>query len=212
MQLVLKIISGLFLFASPWVLYWTLSQGDIKVASLTLVGWVIVRTIPILMSAKREQRRAALQLPAIALFFAALGWLSNNGTWLMVLPAATQATFGLTFLTSLEGTPLIEHFARMVKPDLSVPEQGHCRAWTRVWGYYLIALAAFGLVLAKFASLAVWTVYVGLVSYGLVGVLFAVEYIVRKLRFRDYGRNPLDWLLAKLFRPRSARPDQDKLS
>ncbi|MEO8846747.1 MAG: hypothetical protein ABI591_11880 [Kofleriaceae bacterium] len=202
MQLVLKIISGLFLFASPWVLYWTLSQGDIKVASLTLVAWVIVRTIPILMSAKREQRRAALQLPAIALLFAALGWLSHNGTWLMVLPAATQATFGVTFLTSLEGTPLIEHFARMVKPDLSVPEQAHCRAWTRVWGYYLIALAAFGLVLAKFASLAVWTIYVGLISYGMVGVLFGVEYFVRKLRFRDYGRNPLDWLLGKLFPPR----------
>ena len=162
---------------------------------------MIVRTIPILMSAKREQRRAALQLPAIALFFAALGWLLEQrhvadgaagrdaGDVRPDVPAARST-----------GTPLIEHFARMVKPDLSaagagpLPQRGPASG-----AIYLIALAAFGLVLAKFASLAVWTVYVGLVSYGLVGVLFAVEYVVRKLRFRDYGRNPLDWLLSKLF-------------
>jgi uncharacterized membrane protein len=198
-RVILKVLSGLFLFASPWVLYWTLSRGDIRVASLALVGWVIVRTIPIVLAAKREHVRAALTLPAIALVFATLGWLFDNGTWLMVLPAATQASFGLAFLRSLNKTPMIENFARMVKPELSDGEVAHCRAWTRIWGIYLILVALFGLVLAAWASLAVWTIYVGLVSYGLVGLLFAVEYVVRKYKFREYGRNPLDWLLSKLF-------------
>jgi hypothetical protein len=40
---------------------------------------------------------------------------------------------------------------------------------------------------------------VGVVTYVLVGVLFAIEYVVRKLQFRDYGRNPIDWLLSKVF-------------
>lgn len=199
MKTVLGIISALFIIASPWVLYWTLSQHQVGVAAITLIGWVIVRSIPVLVSARREQRAAALQLPAIALGFAFLGWLSNNGTWLLVLPSATQATFGLAFLRSLSGTPLIEHFARMVKPELSAPELAHCRRWTSIWGIYLIALAALGLVLARWATLATWTVYVGVISYVLVGVLFAVEYFIRKIRFRDYGRNPLDWLLRKLF-------------
>src|SRR4051794_13159847 len=110
MKTVLGVISALFIVASPWVLYWTLSQQRIDVAAAVLIGWVIVRTIPVLLSARREQRRAALQLPAIALGFAALGWLSGNGTWLLVLPSATQATFGLAFLRSLSGVPLIEHF------------------------------------------------------------------------------------------------------
>jgi uncharacterized membrane protein len=199
MKLVLRIISALFLLASPWVLYWTLSRQRVGVAALTLVGWVIIRTIPVLLSAQREQRAAALRLPAIALIFAVLGWLFDNHTLLMVLPSATQATFGLAFLRSLAGTPLIEHFARMVKPELTSAQQAHCRAWTRVWGIYLLVLAALGLVLARWATLTVWTAYVGVVSYVLVGVLFAVEYLIRKVRFRDYGRNPLDWLLSKLF-------------
>ncbi len=199
MQLVLKIISGLFIVASPWVLYWTLSQGDVTVAAITLIAWVIVRTIPVLLSAKKEQRAAALQLPAIALVFAVLGWIFDQGILLMILPSATQATFGLTFLRSLKTTPLIEHFARMVKTELSPGEQAHCRSWTRVWGFYLLVLAALGLVLAATVSLKIWTVYVGIVSYGLVGLLFSVEYVTRKLKFRDYGRNPLDWFLSKLF-------------
>ena len=204
MQAVLKIISALFIVASPWVLYWTLSQGDVTVAAITLIVWVIVRTIPVLLSAKKAQRVAALQLPAIALVFALLGWIFDQGLLLLVMPSATQAAFGLTFLRSLTSTPLIEHFARMVKPDLSPAEQVHCRRWTKVWGCYLLVLASIGLVLAASVSLAIWTIYVGLVSYGLVGVLFAIEYVVRKLTFRDYGRNPLDWTLSKLFpAPRS---------
>jgi uncharacterized membrane protein len=196
---VLGIISALFIVASPWVLYWTLSRHRVGVAAGTLIGWVIVRTIPVLISAKREQRVAALQLPAIALGFAFLGWASNNGTWLLILPSATQATFGLAFLRSLSGTPLIEHFARMMKSELSAAQQAHCRRWTAVWGIYLLVLAATGLGLARWAPLTVWTAYVGIVSYVLIGVLFAIEYVVRKTRFRDYGRNPLDWLLSKLF-------------
>jgi uncharacterized membrane protein len=199
MKTILGIISALFIVASPWVLYWTLSQQRVGVAAMALIGWVIIRTIPVLLSAKREQRAAALQLPAIALVFAFLGWISHDGTWLLVLPSATQATFGVVFLRSLSGTPLIEHFARMVKPELSSPERAHCRSWTRIWGVYLLVLAAGGLVLARWAPLTVWTVYVGVVSYVLVGALFAIEYLIRKIQFRDYGRNPLDWLLSKLF-------------
>jgi uncharacterized membrane protein len=199
MKTVFGVLSALFVVASPWVLYCTLSQQRIDVAAVALIGWVIVRTIPVVLAAKRDQRRAALQLPAIALGFAVLGWISHDGTWLLVLPSATQGTFGLAFLRSLSGVPLIEHFARMVKPELSPAELAHCRAWTRIWGIYLLALAAIGLGLACWAPLRVWTVYVGVVNYVLVGVLFAVEYLIRKIRFRDYGRNPLDWLLGKLF-------------
>ncbi|HMG22640.1 MAG TPA: hypothetical protein VK607_15005 [Kofleriaceae bacterium] len=199
MKAVMGVISALFILASPWVLYWTLSQQRVGVAAAVLIGWVVVRTIPVLISARREQRVAALQLPAIALVFVALGWISNNGTWLLVLPSATQATFGLAFLRSLSGTPLIEHFARMVKPELGPAQLAHCRRWTLIWGIYLLVLAAIGLGLARWATLSVWTAYVGVLSYVLIGALFAVEYVIRKIRFRDYGRNPLDWLLGKLF-------------
>jgi uncharacterized membrane protein len=205
MKLALRVLSALFLVASPWVLYWTLSRHEVGVAALTLVGWVILRTIPILLAADPAHRATALRLPLIALVFAILGWALDDGVWLMILPSATQATFGTAFLRSLAATPMIETFARMVKPELLPSEIAHCRQWTRIWGLYLLVLAAIGLALAEWASLKIWTAYVGVASYVLVGLLFAVEYIVRRLRFREYGRNPLDWVLARLFPPARSR-------
>lgn len=203
MKAVLGISSTLFIIASPFVLYWTLTHHDVAVAALTLLAWVALRTIPLVLSAKKAQRIAVLQLPALGLVFVLLGLFSNNGVWLLVLPSATQATFGLTFLRSLNTTPLIEHFARLVDPKLGEPQQAHCRRWTKYWGYYLIALSVIGLVVAVTCSLAVWTLYVGIGSYGFVGVLFAVEYVVRKVEFRDYHRrNPIDLVISVFAPPR----------
>lgn len=201
MKALLHVISALFLIASPWVLYWTLTHHRVEVAAAVLLAWVIIRSVPILATANAEHRAAALQLPAIALVFAALGWVFQDGVWLLVLPSATQATFGIAFLRTLKAVPLVEHFARMVKPELSAAQQAHCRTWTAIWGSCLIALAAVGLALALGASLVTWASYVGIVNYALVGLLFAIEYVIRKIRFRDYGRNPLDWVIAKVFPP-----------
>ncbi len=199
MKRALGLLSVLLFLASPWVLYLTLSQRRLDLAALMLVGWGILRAAPIVLAAERDHRWAALQLSLVALAFALLGWLLQDELWLLILPSATQASFALVFLRSLRTTPLIEHFARMVKKELSPPELAHCRRWTGLWAGYLFVLAAVGLALARWAALATWTLYVGLVNYLLIGALFGVEYLVRKIQFRDYGKNPIDLLLAKLF-------------
>lgn len=175
----MTVLSTVFLVLSPLVLYLTLSQDRVDLAAMALSIWVILRAIPTLVAAEPAQRAAALRLPAIALAFALLGWVFHRGWILLVLPSATQATIGVTFLRSLSGTPLVEHFARMVKPTLSPAEIAHCRAFTRVWGLYLVVLAAVGLAFAGFASLTAWTVYTGVVSYALIALLYATEYLSR---------------------------------
>ena len=179
LKAVMTVLSTVFVLLSPFVLYLTLSQDRVDLAALALAGWVILRALPTLIAAERDQRAAALRLPAIALGFALLGWILHRGWVFLILPSAIQATFGVTFLRSLSGTPLVEHFARMVKPTLSPAELAHCRAFTRVWGVYLLVLAAVGLVVTRFASLAVWTLYTGVMSYALIALLYAVEFLSR---------------------------------
>ncbi len=74
---------------------------------------------------------------------------------------------------------VIETFARLRHPNL--PEQGvnYTRKVTLVWCVFFILNASISLYTAVCTSVEVWTIYNGLVSYILIGILFTVEFIVR---------------------------------
>ena len=56
--------------------------------------------------------------------------------------------------------------------------------------------------LALYAPVSLWALYTGLIAYVLIGALAAGEYLVRKLRFRDYGLRLHDRLIMRVFPPR----------
>ena len=109
---------------------------------------------------------------------------------MLALPVLISAALLVTFSVSLvRGMPMIERFARMQNPDLPPDHAVHCRQVTWVWcGFFVIngAIAAF---LAVRGPLELWTLYSGLIAYVLMGVLFAIEYIVRRFRFRHEERS-----------------------
>src|SRR5207247_455361 len=56
--------------------------------------------------------------------------------------------------------------------------------------------------LALGATLAWWTFYTGVVSYALLGILFAAELVYRYWRFRPYDGSLTDPLFRGIFPPR----------
>ena len=54
------------------------------------------------------------------------------------------------------------------------------------------------LQLALAAPQTVWALYTGAISYVLMAIVFAVEYLVRKARFGRYGTGFLDRVLARV--------------
>ena len=72
----------------------------------------------------------------------------------------------------------------------------YCRSVTLVWCAFFVVNGAAAALLAAFAPRGWWAGYTGVVSYVLVGALFAAEYVVRKARFGRFGRGPVDRLLA----------------
>lgn len=118
----------------------------------------------------------------------------------LLVPVAVNAGLLLAFGSTLwRGPPMIERFARMQVDDLDEAELRWCRGWTWGWSLFFVLNGGTALVLALRANLEAWTTYNGLVAYTLIGMLFGVEYVVRKHRFGRLGEHLLDRLLRRLF-------------
>jgi uncharacterized membrane protein len=88
------------------------------------------------------------------------------------------------FAYSLAYPPsVVERIARMQEPDLPDAAIGYTRRVTQVWCVFFIFNGAVALATALYATPAVWSLYNGVIAYGLMGTLFGIEYLVR-LRFR----------------------------
>ena len=204
---VFNAMSWALALASPFVLYFAITYARIEDAAALLLGFALLKAIPAFLGAKRDQRMAALRLPAVAVVSATVGVVSRDPRALLLLPSASQLAFAAVFLSSLRGMPLVEHFARMKAPALNKAQIRYCRTVTIIWGVTLCFAAAIGLVLAFWAPLAVWAAFTGIGSYVLIAVLFSGELVVRKIRFREYGSGPLDRLMATFIPPRATTKD-----
>lgn len=138
----------------------------------------------LLLTALRCRHAAASPrelVPPLALAAtAALTFLLDAPGLMLALPVAINLALLAVFGSSLyRGVPLVESLARLQRVDLTDAETLYCRRVTVVWCVFFVGNASIAAILALFAPLPWWTLYTGLISYGLVATLFAVEYSVR---------------------------------
>jgi uncharacterized membrane protein len=201
------LVSGLFVAVSPLVLYLAVTRLPVVAAALVIAAWIALRTLPAAMAASSpEQRRAVIQLPAIAIGFSLLGACTQRRALLLLIPSFTQAGLAWAFARTLRSkTPLVEQFARMKKANLEPAEVTYCRTVTLVWAVYLGACALVGIALATYAPPKIWAAYTGVGTYLLVAALFAVEFVIRTIRFRSADGNVFDRTLFRFY-PRQKPP------
>ncbi|MEQ8266967.1 MAG: hypothetical protein RH982_07215 [Parvibaculum sp.] len=127
-----------------------------------------------------------LSLIAVAVAVLAVGSVAPALAALLY-PVFMSATLFVAFAVTLFRPPsMIERFARIMEPDLDARGVRYTRKVTMVWiGFFALnGLIAFWTVLH--GDLFYWGLYNGLVSYLLAGLLFAVEFLVRR-RVRARG-------------------------
>ena len=139
---------------------------------------------------------AAARLPAMKVSLAAR-WsacaalvLAAGAVWanallpLKLYPVLVNAAFLAAFAYSLASPPsMIERMARLTEPDLPPAAIAYTRVVTQVWCGFFVVNGSIALGTAIWASPAVWSLYNGVIAYGLMGLLFAGEYLVR-IRFK----------------------------
>lgn len=180
-----RIVLGLVFVAYPVIVWLGLRDGSPRRVALVLLCVML----PLAAWRLRRSNRAALRgvafVPLVSIAVLSLSAALDAADLLLAVPVLINSIFCLLFASSLRRgvMPLIERFARLQEAHLSPAQQAWCRLWTVIWSVFLAANAITALVLALAAPLAWWATYNGLIAYVLMGILFAVEWTLRRRRF-----------------------------
>lgn len=193
----LSAIGGVLALTYPLVVYLVLDRyGPQALAILVLVTFLSL----LVLGARRAgaDRRGRLLVPLVAVGLAAASLALREVGLVLLVPVALNAMLGATFAATLfSGPPMIERFARLQHPDLTEPEVAWCRLWTVIWSAFFALNVVLVSWLAFAAPLSWWVAYTGGIAYILMGVLFLVEYLARRLRFQRPGGDGLDRLFGR---------------
>jgi uncharacterized membrane protein len=119
-----------------------------------------------------------------ALALAAAAVAGNAVLPLKLYPVVVNAALLAAFGYSLGKPPsMVERLARLRESDLPPAAIGYTRRVTQVWCVFFAFNGAIAMGTALYASEAVWSLYTGVVSYLLMGLLFGGEYLLR-MRFK----------------------------
>lgn len=205
--LIVAIVNGTLIGLYPVAVWVGLSYLSTRAVGLIVIAFVVPLLALRLRRADRTTFWAILRIPLAILGLVSLGIVLDDARYVLAMPVLVNVVLLATFGASLApgAMPMIERFARMRAPDLDAARQAHCRQFTWVWSVFFVVNGATAAGLAVAAPLAWWATYTGLVAYGLMGLLFALEYVVRKARFRELGGGLHDRLLARLLPPARSR-------
>ena len=87
----------------------------------------------------------------------------------------------LAFAASLFGTPVAEAVARKLSKE-PLPDAGirYCRKVTVAWCIFFIANGGVAAATVLSGNRAAWLLWNGCLSYGAIGLMMGIEYLVRR--------------------------------
>ncbi|MSQ84005.1 MAG: hypothetical protein EXR77_14170 [Myxococcales bacterium] len=185
-------VAGILLVAGsiayPLTLWWGIQHLPVQQVGALALVLILTLAAARVWRTPKGQRWIILQPPLTAAALIGLGIALDDARLMMALPTVVNITFLLSFAQSLRSIPLVERYARLVHPDLWPDEVAYCRSTTVVWCAFFAANALIATVLAIWAPFSWWATFTGLLSYALVGGLFAIEYGVRTFKFGSRRR------------------------
>lgn len=175
--------------AYPVIVYIGLEHFDTRIVALLIIGLAatrlfLVRSSTVLPAALPQGKLVVYGL----LFFGILTLMSNVATLLRYYPVVMNVLmFGLFFGSLLRPPTVIETIARIGTPDL--PEAGvrYTRKVTIVWCGFFAFNGSMALYTSIGSSLELWAAYNSVISYSIMGILFAGEYLIRRVVQRRNG-------------------------
>lgn len=206
--------SGLAGLAYPLIVWTGLTFMPPRSVSLMLFALVSIRVVVGKRVANTagvtpHGRRLLAPLVLVSLILL-ISAATNDPTGVLLIPVFISAALLVSFAASLLRPPtVVEAIARIQTGELPPAEVPYCRFVTKVWCVFFVVNGTIAGSLAAIGTLEAWTLYCGLISYAMVGLLFAGERTYRAWRFRRYQGGPVDALLKRIF-PADSEPEKPR--
>ncbi|MGJ8667947.1 MAG: hypothetical protein ACSHXK_00550 [Oceanococcus sp.] len=194
-----------------WILYPLL----VHAAVITDSNWLQAAAISLLLllslsGLMRQGRLWAWLLAAVGCAFSVWFCQSGWGLYFLYLPHALINMFlALIFLHSLgQGRrAMISVVAEKIRGETLPPEiERYTRQTTWFWTALFTGMGVFGLVLAAFASHEWWSLFTNFISYALIGLVFVVEFGLRRVLFPHLQHTGLRAYVQALIKTDFRRP------
>jgi uncharacterized membrane protein len=167
----------------PFLVYFGIRVLPASYFGLLLAALVLLRFSVV----NRDERAMALPLMLLLLAYAIVAAIIGRTQALLYYPVLVNGLLCVVFALSLrKGEPLLLRLVRARGMAMSEHATGYLTRLTGIWAGFF---AANGLVAlwTTTASLEVWTLYNGLISYLLVATLMLGEWLFRRHYKRRLG-------------------------
>lgn len=174
----------LLFMALPFLVYFALQQWQPRVVALLLLTTLLLRSPARTAELLRRVGHRAWWIGIGLVVVIGLLWLDNDPAWVLLYPVFMSGIMLTLFASSLIRPPsIVERIARLRIPDM--PPEGviYTRHITMVWCGFFVLNGGIAIWTALVASREIWVFYNGFLSYVLMGLLFAGEWIYRRSRF-----------------------------
>lgn len=109
--------------------------------------------------------------------------------------------FSMFFRSLLPGnTPLITAIAAQARGELTEELSRYTRHITIIWAIILGLLTIEAILFPWLVSDYIWSLFTNIINYVVIALMFVGEYIVRRVRFRDYDHPGFIQYLQLVFR------------
>ena len=178
-KIVLRIFILLFLIGFPFLVYFGLSLFDERWIAFCLLIMIVVRSA----FSPKDNKYRTWGLISVGVIIMVLISIFRDPIFLRLYPVLMTILMLGVFFSSLFFPPsIIETFARLGFKNKEMPKYvvEYSRNVTKVWCLFFVFNCVVS-IYTVFASLDVWTLYNGLISYLLIGGLVASEFAYRHL-------------------------------
>lgn len=159
----------------PFAVYYGLEYLSPRFFALILGGLWGLRAV-----FSSEQLGNRWQATALVVFCVVL-FIFDSPQLLHWYPVLVNMLLLTIFIISLySGRPIIERLARLHEVNLPAHAIVYTRKVTKVWAVFFLFNALVAAALTLGAPLSWWMLYNGCIAYILIGLLFAIEWLVRQ--------------------------------